>query len=98
MALDGSLICLESPLTKPPNAAGPPYGLSSELYVQLFKYPGKDVRYADDGYVAPDERSVDHSSGLVRVAHWSPARQHAVGKGADMVSIWKHARRVLRPR
>lgn len=97
LAPDGSLICLESPLTKPPKAAGPPYGLSSELYMQLFKHPGRDVRYAEDGYVAPDEHSVDHPSGLVRVAHWSPARQHAVGKGADMMSIWKHTRKVFRP-
>ena len=98
LAPDGSLICLESPLAKPPNAAGPPYGLSSELYVQLFKQPGKDVRYAEDGYVAPDERPVDHPSGIVRIAHWSPARQHAVGKGGVMVSVWKHARRVMKSR
>jgi hypothetical protein len=92
LAPDGSLICLESPLAKPPNAGGPPHGLSSELYAQLFKQPGKDVSYAEDGYVASDERSLDHASGLVRVAHWSPARTHQVGKGTDMMSIWKHAK------
>lgn len=94
LAPDGSLICLESPLAKPPNAGGPPHGLSSELYMQLFQHPGRDVKYAEDGHVAPDGRSLDHSSGLVRVAHWSPARTHPVGKGSDMISIWKHATKV----
>jgi hypothetical protein len=92
LAPNGSLICLESPLAKPPNAGGPPHGLSSELYMQLFKQPGRDVSYAEDGYVVSDERSLDHVFGLVRVAHWSPARTHQVGKGTDMMSIWKHAK------
>jgi hypothetical protein len=65
--------------------------LSSELYVQLFKEPGKDVKYAEDGQVAPDDRSLDHVSGLVRVGHWSPERQHPSGDGTDMISVWKHA-------
>lgn len=90
-APDRTLICLEGPLTKPPKTGGPPHGLSSELYLQLFKQPGIDVKYSEDGYVAPDERSLDHSSGLVRVAHWLPARTHSFGKAAEMVSIWKHA-------
>jgi hypothetical protein len=94
LARNGSLICLESPLAKPPKAGGPPHGLSSELYVQLFKRPGRDVGYAEDGHVAPDERSLDRLSGLVRVAHWSPARTHEVGKGTDTMSIWKHAESV----
>jgi len=91
LAPDGSLVCLEGPLTKPPKAGGPPHGLSSELYTQLFKQPGMDVTYTDDGYVAPDERCLDQSSGLVRVAQWSPARTHSIGEGTDMISIWKHA-------
>jgi SAM-dependent methyltransferase len=91
LAPDGSSICLEFPLAKPPKAGGPPHGLSSELYVQLFKEPGKDVKYAEDGQVAPDDRSLDHVSGLVRVGHWSPERQHPSGDGTDMISVWKHA-------
>ena len=91
LAPDGTLICLEGPLTKPPKAGGPLHGLSSELYTQLFKQPGMDVTYAEDGHVTPDERSLNQSSGLRRVAQWSPARTHSVGEGADMVSIWKHA-------
>lgn len=94
LAPNGSLICCESPLAKPPKAGGPPHGLSSELYVQLFKQPGREVSYAENGHVAPDERSLDQSTGLLRVAHWSPARTHEVGRGSDMMSIWKHARSV----
>lgn len=91
LAPGGSLICLEFPLAKSPKAGGPPHGLSSELYVQLFKQPGEEMKYGDDGHVAPDGRALDEKAGLVRVAHWSPVRTHQVGKGTDMVSIWKHA-------
>lgn len=94
LAPDGSLICLEFPLAKPPKAGGPPHGLSSELYMQLFKQPGREVSYAEDGHIASDERSLDQVSGLVRVAHWSPARTHDLGKGTDKMSIWKHAKSV----
>ena len=94
LAPNGCLICLEGPLAKPPKAGGPPHGLSSDLYVQLFQQPGRDVNYAEDGYVMPDERPLDHLSGLVRVAHWSPSRTYQLGTGTDMVSIWKHARSV----
>lgn len=94
LAPNGSLICCESPLAKPPKAGGPPHGLSSELYVQLFKQPGQDVSYAEDGHIAADERSLNLESGLVRVAHWLPARTHEIGRGTDMMSIWKHAKSV----
>jgi SAM-dependent methyltransferase len=92
LAPGGSLICLEFPLSKSPSAGGPPHGLSSDLYVQLFKRPGDDVKYGDDGYVVSEERELDNQSGLVRVAHWQPERSHNLsGKGTDKVSIWKHA-------
>lgn len=91
LAPEGSLICLEFPLAKSPKAGGPPHGLSSELYVQLFKQPGEDVKYDEDGHAVDDKRALDDRRGLVRVAHWQPERTHQVGKGTDMVSIWKHA-------
>ncbi|KAM0718960.1 hypothetical protein Q7P37_006032 [Cladosporium fusiforme] len=91
LAPGGSLICLEFPLAKSPKAGGPPHGLSSELYVQLFKQPGSDVKYAEDGHAVSDDRDLDSQHGLVRVAHWKPVRTHQVGQGTDMVSIWKHA-------
>jgi SAM-dependent methyltransferase len=91
LAPGGSLICLEFPLAKSPLAGGPPHGLSSDLYVQLFKRPGDDVKYGDDGYAISEDRELDSEGGLVRVAHWKPERSHLVGKGTDMISIWKHA-------
>jgi len=94
LAPNGSLICLEFPLAKPPKAGGPPHGLSSELYLQLFKQPGREVGYAEDGYVAPDERSLDRSSGLVRVAHWSQEGTQDLGTETQMMSIWQHAQSV----
>lgn len=91
LAPGGSLICLEFPLAKSPALGGPPHGLSSDLYVQLFKRPGEDVKYGDDGYVVSEDRELDSQSDLVRAAHWQPERTHQVGKGTDMISIWKHA-------
>jgi hypothetical protein len=91
LAFNGHLICLEFPLTKPPTSGGPPHGLSSELYVELFKRPGEEVNYDQDGYVKPDGASTQSQEALVRVDHWQPARSHQVGAGSDRVSIWKHA-------
>jgi SAM-dependent methyltransferase len=91
LAPGGSLICLEFPLAKSPALGGPPHGLSSDLYVQLFKRPGDDVKYGDDGYVVSEDRELDSQSGLVRAAHWQPERTHQAGKDTDKVSIWKHA-------
>jgi SAM-dependent methyltransferase len=91
LAPGGSLICLEFPLAKSPTLGGPPHGLSSDLYVQLFKRPGDDVKYGDDGYIVSEDRELDSQNGLVRVTHFEPERTHeGVGKG-DMMSIWKHA-------
>lgn len=88
---DGRLVCLEFPTSKPPSTGGPPFGLSSSLYVELFKFPGQDVEYDEDGYVVPKQSSSDlASNALVRAAHWKPERTHAVGQGSDWVSIWHH--------
>jgi SAM-dependent methyltransferase len=91
LAPGGSLICLEFPLAKSPKAGGPPHGLSSELYVQLFKQPGEEVEYGEDGHVKFNDSQLNEQSGLSRVAHWQPSRTHQVGQGTDKVSIWQHA-------
>lgn len=90
LAPNGRLVCLEFPLAKPPATGGPPHGLSSELYVQLFKQPGAAMKYGEDGYVQAEGGEVDAKTGLVRVEHWQPERTHDVGKGKDWVSVWKH--------
>lgn len=92
LADNGTLICLEFPLSKPPTSGGPPHGLSSELYVELFKRPGEEVSYDESGFVKPDHAKQISSSGLSRIAHWKPARTHAVGQASDMISMWQHSR------
>lgn len=90
LAPKGVLICLEFPLAKPPKSGGPPFGLSSQLYIELFKQPGAEVTYAEDGYVDVDDDRRVGSEGLIRLAHWQPERTHSIGKGIDMVSMWQH--------
>ncbi|KAK6433471.1 hypothetical protein LTR95_010351 [Oleoguttula sp. CCFEE 5521] len=88
LAPNGRLICLEFPLSKPPSTGGPPHGLSSDLYTELFKAPGEDVKYDADGYAVQSEGVAGR--GLKRIAHWAPTRSHEVGQGSDHVSIWRH--------
>lgn len=60
----------------------------SKKYFELQRRCG----YAEDGYIAPDERSLDQSFDLVQGAHKSPARTPKAGKGSDVMSIRKHAK------
>lgn len=89
LAPDGHLICLQFPLAKPPSTGGPPHGLSDDLYIELFKRPGDEVKYDGDGYAVRSDRKIEN--GLSRIAHWSPARTHQAGMGTDRVSVWRHA-------
>jgi hypothetical protein len=87
---NGRLICLEFPSYKDPSSGGPPWGLSPEVYEQLFLRPGDLIKYDDKGYVIKDESRMASSTALTRIAHWQPERTHEVGKGTDWVSIWRH--------
>lgn len=89
LATEGRLVCLEWPLGKPPSEGGPPHGLTSDLYIELFRRPGEEVRYDDAGKVVAGESSAS-ATALVREAHYQPERTHAAGKDKDFVSIWKH--------
>ncbi|TKA30724.1 hypothetical protein B0A50_02444 [Salinomyces thailandicus] len=89
----GHLICLEFPLKKEPRLGGPPHGLTCELYEQLLKQPGTEVKYDSGGYVIVEEGGVGRADGaLTRVARWKAERTHEVGKGGDYVSVWMHLR------
>lgn len=92
LAPTGHLICLEWPLGKAPKEGGPPHGLTSDLYVQLFKNPGQEVKYDADGKLLPDSNSEQGDNALVRIDHSMPARTHEAGMGKDYVGIWKHAK------
>ncbi|CAK3743225.1 S-adenosyl-L-methionine-dependent methyltransferase [Lecanosticta acicola] len=89
---NGHLVCLEWPLGKDPKAGGPPHGLSSDLYVQLFAHPGQAVTYDDDGFVLKKAGGEKSPGALNRIDHFMPERTHEAGKGKDYVSIWKHAK------
>jgi len=94
LSAKGHLVCLEWPLNKAPSTGGPPHGLTSQLYVHLFRTPGREVAYEESGQVKVDPTANGSSdpSALVRVAHYQPQRKHASGKDtADAVSIWSHA-------
>ena len=88
----GRLVCLEWPLGKDPKTGGPPHGLSSELYVQLFAHPGQAMSYGEDGYVAKKAGGEKSPGALARISHFQPERTHEAQKGADFVSIWQVAR------
>ena len=90
LAPEGRLVCLEFPLGKDPKLGGPPHGLTSELYEELFKSPGREVQYDAAGWVSPDSQVGVSGDALERIAHWRPEHTHAVGQGKDMVSVWRH--------
>jgi hypothetical protein len=90
----GNLICLEFPRHKDPQAAGPPYGSSSEAYVAHLSHPGEQVPYDAKGAVKHEPLRAPSTNGLERVAYWKPERTHEVGQGEngvihDRVSIWR---------
>lgn len=88
LASHGRLVCLEWPLGKDPKAGGPPFALTSELYVELLKSPGDDVQYDESGRAIKTDKEIG-SEGLVRVKHYKPERTHQVGQTSDYISIWE---------
>ena len=87
----GRLFCLEFPLNKEPRAGGPPWAVRPELYLALLQSPGQDVEYDEAGLVRYDAAtSRVGATGLERIGRWQPDRTHEVGKGVDMMSVWKH--------
>ncbi|BCS27772.1 uncharacterized protein APUU_60820A [Aspergillus puulaauensis] len=85
LTLNGHLVCLEYPRHTNSSELGPPWGVSSELYLEYLSHPGMEN---------PDSRRDTDSNGLARVAYWQPTRTHATGIDAngivlDRVSIWR---------
>lgn len=93
LAPTGHLICLEWPLGKDPKDGGPPHGLSSQLYEQLFLRPGQEVSYDDQGFAISTSSEQVADGALVREARYMPERTHEAGQGKDHISIWKHRSR-----
>ena len=88
LAPKGKLVCLEFPTYKDPLTGGPPWGTPSRAYEAYLGRPGEEIALGADGHVVDSQTKSE--KGLVRAAHFSPARTHQIGQGTDMVSIWTH--------
>ncbi|KAK4627241.1 putative thiol methyltransferase 2 [Fulvia fulva] len=86
----GNLICLEWPLGKDPKQGGPPHGVTPELFEQLLRRPGEQVKYDEAGVVVQDQSNGQSDAALVKVERFLPSRTHESTKGNDHVSIWQH--------
>ena len=49
---------MEYPLGKDPKSGGPPHGLESKVYEQLFAKPGQEIKYDSDRRVVKESRYV----------------------------------------
>lgn len=93
----GRLVCLEFPSGKPLAELGPPWGLSSDVYVALLAQPGQDISPETANVPA-----VDPATGLVRLELIKPARTHKAGTNhdgsvRDWLHVWKHAGEAAEP-
>ncbi|KAL8862614.1 MAG: hypothetical protein Q9178_001112 [Gyalolechia marmorata] len=86
----GYLICLEFPTYKDPLTGGPPFGLTSQTYLEHLSHPGAKLPYDQSGQVQAESQDSPTSDSLERLDHWQPERTHDIGKGTDWVSVWTH--------
>ncbi|RYP47282.1 hypothetical protein DL768_006623 [Monosporascus sp. mg162] len=96
LALEGRLVCLEFPTTKPPSARGPPYNFTPEAYLAQLGHPGEKI-YSNDTDAIVDDKWADSppsKDGLKRLIHIKPERTHPAGMEGDVVedwiSVWAH--------
>lgn len=100
----GRLICLEWPLHKPPKTGGPPWGVTSQVYLAHLSHPGEPLPYDDEGnLIINDDLAKDLEHGvsaggsgtsLERIARVRPTRTHKAGYDpdgnmVDFISVWK---------
>ncbi|KAG9242946.1 S-adenosyl-L-methionine-dependent methyltransferase [Calycina marina] len=90
LAKNGRLICLEFPTTKPPSTGGPPWGITAELYLEIFRHPGQDITYDDQGFVVGSEEG-ESKEAMQRIGHWKAERTLSYGTGKDWISVWEHS-------
>lgn len=86
----GILFCVEFPLGKDPKSGGPPHGLQSELYDQLFDQPGREVEYSPSGHVSESRSGEKSDNALVRIETWKPDRVFQGQEKSTLVSLWRH--------
>lgn len=88
LAPSGVLVCLEFPMYKDVNAAGPPYGLKGVYWDLLAE--GKDGRVAKGKAQSEGSAASGREERLERVLYYQPSRTYKAGEGTDMVSAWRH--------
>jgi len=89
-----NLICLEFPKLKPVGTSGPPFASPSAAYMEHLSHPGEDVVYDAEGNIKANPLVPASPGGLERVAHYTPADTHKVGKNekgevTDSIAIWR---------
>ncbi|KAH7358099.1 thiopurine S-methyltransferase family protein [Plectosphaerella cucumerina] len=87
----GRLVCLEFPSGKPPAELGPPWGLTSDIYIALLAQPGQDIPPDVDA----SSVSIDPAKGLTRLERIKPVRTHKAGTNddgsvRDWLHVWQH--------
>lgn len=94
LSRSGALICLEFPTHKLASSGGPPWSLPSTVYLELLKWPGKEISYDASGLVIETDEAKMSGKGLVRAAHYVPERTHGMGTVdgvvRDCISVWRH--------
>lgn len=84
----GRLICLEFPTHKPKNSGGPPWALPPTVYEAHLPRPGKEIEYDEAGEIVEESKGPELENGLVRIAHWQPAKTHETGMVEGRVMDW----------
>ena len=84
-------MCLEFPLYKDLRAAGPPWGLKG-VYWNLLVEGGDGI--LANAEAAQDDGEEKTNGSFRRLEYFKPPRTYDVGKGTDMLSVW----RVSKPR
>lgn len=84
---ESRLICAEFPTKKDPTSGGPPYGVSSKLYLAHLTHPGLNIVADEIGELAADQSKESHC-GFDRIFHGKPSQNNALETVVDWISIW----------
>ncbi|KAF3219634.1 hypothetical protein TWF106_007057 [Orbilia oligospora] len=82
----GVLVCLEFPLWKDYQSAGPPWGLDGVYWNLLAE--GKDGILTSAPAFATED-GTDLKGPFTRPVYYKPDRSYDQGRGTDMMSIWR---------
>lgn len=91
---NAKLIVLQFPNDKSLALPGPPWGVSSDMYLALLSCPGEEIKTDAEGKVVNmEELEQAEKSGLRRVLEQVPRRTHPAGTGEngevnDVISVW----------